>query len=119
VRHRFTLFCHLQPGFPACLCFTVERLSNRRRAADFAETQDFHLEVASLVLHLQQVAEPDITRGLGLLAVRLNLPRSQALAARERVLKNRAAQSHLSILTWVMIPFLYEVFSYTEFRPEH
>src|SRR5579864_387414 len=31
------------------------------------------------------------------------LPSSQARAARERVLKNRAAQSHLSILTLVMI----------------
>jgi hypothetical protein len=36
------------------------------------------------------------------------LPSSHARAASERVLKNRAAQSHLSILTRVMISFSYQ-----------
>src|ERR1017187_640487 len=36
------------------------------------------------------------------------LPSSHACAASARVLKNRAAQSHLSILTRVIIPFSYQ-----------
>ena len=72
MRHRFALFRQLQPQLPARLCLTVERLRNCRRAARLAEGQDLHLKVAAVVLHLQQVADPDLTRSLGWLSVGLN-----------------------------------------------
>src|SRR5437016_13050417 len=72
MRHRFALFRQLQPQRPALLCLTVERLRNRRRTAHLTEDQDLHLKVATVVLHLQQIADADLARSLGWLSVRLN-----------------------------------------------
>ena len=89
----------------ARLRLAVERLRNRSRAAHVAEKQDFDLKVASLVSTRNM--SPIRTSRAALAGCWLDriLPSSQARAASARVLKNLAAQSHLSILTLAMIYF--------------
>ena len=72
MRHRFALFRQLEPQLPARVGLAVERLRNRRRAAHLAENQDFHLKIAAIVLHLQQVADADLARRFGCLSVGFN-----------------------------------------------
>src|SRR5712692_829143 len=72
MRHRFALFCQPLPQLAARRCLTVERLCNHCRAAHLTEDQDLNLKVAAVVLHLQQIADSDLTRSLGSLSVGLN-----------------------------------------------
>jgi hypothetical protein len=74
----------------------------QKRAADFAEKQYFHMKILAIIRNTQHVANADFARRFGRLAVGLNPAKSQAREARERVLKNRAAQSHLSMRTEVI-----------------
>ncbi len=69
MRHRFALFCQLQPQFLARLCFEIERLRNCRGAAHFAQQQNLQLEIAGVVFHLQEVARVDFARGLDFLSI--------------------------------------------------
>src|SRR5437879_3610972 len=69
MRHQLAFFRQLKPQLTARLSLTVERLCNRRRAAHLTEAQDLHLKVAAVVLHVQQVADSDLTRSLGWLSV--------------------------------------------------
>src|SRR6266851_3572748 len=72
MRHRFALLRQLKPQLPARFGLTVERLRHRCRAAYFTENQHLNLKVAAIVLHLQPVADADLTRSLGWLSVGLN-----------------------------------------------
>ena len=64
------------------------------------------------VIDVQPIADADLAGGLGGNAVGVDRPISQALEASSRVLKKRAAQSHLSM----RVPSM-RVFSYR--RPNH
>ena len=70
--HCFALGCHFQAQFAARLGLAVESLRNRGGTADIAEKQNLHLKVAAIVLHLQQVADSNLARSLGLLSVSFN-----------------------------------------------
>ena len=59
------------------------RLRNRRRATYLAEQQDLYLKLPAIVLHLQQIADPNISRCLGNLLVQLN-PAKLASPCRQR-----------------------------------
>src|SRR5437016_1954090 len=72
MRHRLSLLHDLRPQLPARRRFSIERLRNRRRPTHLTETQDLHLIVAAVVLHLQHVADSNLPRRLGSLSVRLN-----------------------------------------------
>ena len=50
----------------------VQVLSNSRRSADFAQSQNVHLELAAFVLDLQPVAGMHLAGGLGFLPVGVN-----------------------------------------------
>jgi len=70
--HRLSLFRQLQPQFPARFRFTVKRLCDHCRAANLAEKYNFNLKLAAVVLHLQQIADSNFARSLGLLSVSFN-----------------------------------------------
>ncbi len=71
-RHGVSFLSQLLAQLAARLGFTVKRLRNRGGAAHLTEEQHFHLEVTTVVLHSQQVAHTDFTRGLGALPIGLD-----------------------------------------------
>jgi hypothetical protein len=106
MRHRFALFCHLEPQLPARICLTVERLGNSRRAAPLAENQNLRLKVTAVVLHLQHGRQLAPRAAFARCPLASIQPSSHARAASVRVLKDRTAHSHLSILTPVIVPLV-------------
>jgi hypothetical protein len=58
------LFCDFLAEFAAGVGFAVEGLSYGGWATDFAEVEDFHLEVATVIGYLQHVADADFARRL-------------------------------------------------------
>jgi len=68
-RHGFALFGHFEAQLAAGLGLAVQRLRDGGWAADFAQAQNFDLEIAAGVFHLQQVADADLAGELGGLAV--------------------------------------------------
>src|ERR1022692_4541616 len=72
MRHDFALFRQLQAQLPASLCLPVERLRHRRGAAHLTESQHLQPKVAGVILHLHEVAGPDLARRLGCYSVGLN-----------------------------------------------
>src|SRR5207237_7019879 len=67
--HCLAFGSNFQAQFPAGFGFTVTRLRHRCRAAHFAEQQNFNLEFAAGVCHLQQVAYADLARTLDRLSI--------------------------------------------------
>ncbi len=70
LRHGFAFFSEFAAEFAAFLGLAIEGLRHGGRSADFAEEQDLDLEFAAFVFHLKLVAEADVFRRLGGLAVR-------------------------------------------------
>jgi len=101
--HGFALFRNAQTRFAAGFGLAVEGLRHRCRAADVAHAQHIDLKAAGIVFDLQAVAGRTSRAGLARKPFDSIRPRSQAREAMARVLKKRAAQSHLSIRT-VSIP---------------
>src|SRR5208337_380641 len=71
-RHGFALFGQLEAQLAAGVGLAIERAGHRGRAADFAQGQNLHLKIAAIVLHLEQVADADVTRRLDGLSVGMN-----------------------------------------------
>ena len=68
----FALVGNFLAEFAAGFGFAVESLRDGGWAADFAEQQDFDLEVAAVVGDAQHVSHANVARGLGRLAVGVN-----------------------------------------------
>jgi len=83
---------------------TVERLRNRRRAAHLTEGQNLHLEVAASFFTSNRSPARTSRAALARCPLHSSCRCPHARRASVRVLKNRAAHSHLSILTPVIIP---------------
>ena len=62
----------LEAEFAAGVGFAVERLSDGCWAAEFAESENFDFEVATVVSYVQHVADANFAGGLSELAMRLN-----------------------------------------------
>ena len=58
-------FSCFQPQLAAGLGLTIERLRDRGRSAYFADGKNLYLEIAAVVLHLQQIAGADFACGFG------------------------------------------------------
>ena len=101
IHHSFALFYCILACATACFALAVERLCNRGGAAQLTEKHNFNLKVTAVVGHFQQVTNAYLRAAWAGWPLERILPSSQALEANARVLKNRAAQSHLSKRTEV------------------
>jgi hypothetical protein len=72
IQQRFTLLRQFQPLLATRLRLTIEGLGNSGGAAHFREKQNLHLKFAAIVLHLQQVAYPDLARSLDAFSMEAN-----------------------------------------------
>ena len=79
------------------LGLAVERSRCGSGSACFTQTEDFHLEHTAVCLHFENVGHANFARRLDWLAVGLNSPQFASSCGERASLKNRAAQSHLSI----------------------
>ena len=101
--HGLSLGCGFLSPLPALVAFTVERLCYCRRTSYFAEQENFDVEVAAFIRDAQSVADANFACGLGKLPVRIRFCQARRPSfAKGRVLKNREAQSQMSIRTPVM-----------------
>ena len=83
----------------AGLGLLVQRLRDRRRTAPLAQAANDENMLIGPDAKADLVARLDRLGGFGALAVDLDLSAGDASVANDRVLKNRAAQSHLSSRT--------------------
>jgi len=79
--------------------FAIQSLRGLTLATDFAEQQNFHLKNSAFVGTCSMSPMRTSREAWQAGPLDLDLPRSQAFAGRDRVLKNLAAKGHLSILT--------------------
>ena len=105
--HGFHLRGELEALFAAGFGFAEKGLGDGGGAAHLAQGEHFDFEFAAFVLDFEHVADADVAGGLGEWPLDSMRPISQDFCARTRVLKKRAAQSHLSMRTLVILSFSY------------
>src|SRR5215470_2771365 len=85
MRHNLARSSEFLPQLSARFRLAIQRLSDGRGPAHFAQNHNFHLKLARRVLHVQKVADMDLPRRLRQLSVGLNsaeLARLRGKAAR-------------------------------------
>jgi hypothetical protein len=82
--------------FAAGLCFAIEALGDRGWTPRVAESHYLDLEVAAFGPDGEPISDADLARCADRLVVRLNPAQFNGTGGEVRVLKKRAAQSHLS-----------------------